>query len=60
MLFLRAGQYAECVNMLEGLADEEVDQYLQVNPKIVPLFEINVVEVVSPKGVTARQSRLDP
>ena len=28
--------YAECVNMLEGLADEEEDQYLQENPKIVP------------------------
>ena len=31
---------AECVNMLEGVADEEVFQYLQENPKIVPLFEI--------------------
>ena len=40
--------YAECVNMLEGLADEEVDQYLQENPKIVPLFEIDVAEAVSP------------
>ena len=39
--------YAECVNMLEGLADEEVDQYLQENPKIVPLFEIDVAEAVS-------------
>ena len=36
--------YAECVNMLEGLADEEVNQYLQENPKIIPLFEIDVVE----------------
>ena len=40
--------YAECVNMLEGLAYEEVDQYLQENPKIVPLFEIDVAESVSP------------
>ena len=40
--------YAECVNMLEGLADEEVDQYLQENPKIVPLFEIDVAEAVAP------------
>ena len=30
--------YAECVNMLEGLPDEEVDQYLQENLKIIPLF----------------------
>ena len=34
--------------MLEGLADEEVDQYLEENPKIVPLFEIDVAEGVSP------------
>ena len=40
--------YVECVNMLEGLANEEVDQYLQVNPKIVPLFEIDIAKVVSP------------
>ena len=40
--------YAECVNMLEGFVDEEVDQYLQENPKIVPLFEIDVAEAVAP------------
>ena len=40
--------YAESVNMLEGLADEEVDQYLEENLKIVSLFEIDVAEVVSP------------
>ena len=40
--------YAESVNMLEGLTDEEVDQYLEKNPKIVPLFEIDVAEVISP------------
>ena len=34
--------------MLEGLADEEVYQYLQENPKIVPLFEIDVAEAVAP------------
>ena len=40
--------YAECINMLRGFADEEVDQYLEENPKIVPLFEIDVAEAVSP------------
>ena len=30
------------------LADEEVDHYLQENPKIVPLFEIDVAEAVAP------------
>jgi hypothetical protein len=34
--------------MLEGLADEEEDQYLQENLKIVPLFEIDVAEAISP------------
>ena len=34
--------------MLEGLADEEVNQYLQENLKIVPLFEIDVAEAISP------------
>ena len=34
--------------MLEGLADEKVDSYLEENPRIVPLFEINVTEVVGP------------
>ena len=40
--------YAESVNMLEGLADEEVDRYLDENPRIVPLFEVDVAEAVSP------------
>ena len=34
--------------MLEGLADEEVDRYLDENPKIVPLFEVDVAKAVSP------------
>ena len=34
--------------MLEGLADEEVNEYLQENSKIVPLLEIDMAEVVSP------------
>ena len=32
--------------MLDGLADNELDRYLEENPWIVPLFEIDVVEVV--------------
>ena len=39
--------YTESVNMLEGLADEEDDQYLKENPKIVSLLKIDVVEAVS-------------
>ena len=34
--------------MMEELAHEEVDQYLEENPKIVPLFEIDVAEIIAP------------
>ena len=30
--------------MLEGLEDEELERYLDENPRIVPLFEIDVGE----------------
>ena len=52
--------YAECVNMLEGLADEEEDQYLQDNPKIVPLFEIDVAEAVSPYVLQPDETDAEP
>ena len=44
--------------MLDGLADEEVNQYLEENPKIVPLFEVDVAKVVMPY-VTNREEELD-
>ena len=34
--------------MLEGLADEEVDRYLEEYSKTVPLFEVDITEVVIP------------
>ena len=34
--------------MLDGLADEIVDQYLEEHPKIVPLFEVDVANAVMP------------
>ena len=40
--------YAEEVHMLDGLADEEVDHYLEENPKLIPLIEIDGIEVVNP------------
>ena len=36
--------YAEEIHMLEGLEDEELELYLDENPRIVPLFEIDVGE----------------
>ena len=40
--------YAEITNMLDGLADEEIDQHLEEHPKIVLLFDVNVAEVIKP------------
>ena len=34
--------------MLDGLADDEVDRYMDEHPKIVPLFEVDVAEIVTP------------
>ena len=40
--------YAEAVNMMEGLDEGEVNQYFEENPKIIPLFEIDVVDIITP------------
>ena len=34
--------YAEEIHMLEGLEDEQLEHYLDENPRIVPLFEIDI------------------
>ena len=39
--------YAESINMLEGLAEEEVDRYLDEHSRIVPLFEVDVTEAIT-------------
>ena len=52
--------YAESVNMLAGLADEEVDRYLEENPRIVPLFEVDVAEAVSPYIVQTEEAGEEP
>ena len=41
-------QYVESINMFDGLADEEVDRYLEEHPKIVRLFEVDMAEAVTP------------
>ena len=38
--------YAEGVHMLDRLADEEVDEFLEDHPTIIPLFEINAISAV--------------
>ena len=34
--------------MLDGLADDEVDDFLHDHPTIIPLFEINAIPTVEP------------
>ena len=38
--------YAEGVHMLDGLTDEEVDDFLEDHPTIIPLFEIDVISAI--------------
>ena len=44
----RTPLYAESINMLKGLTIEEVDRYLDEHRKLIPLFEVDVVEAVTP------------
>ena len=58
--------YAEGVHMLDGFADEEVDHFLEEHPKIVPLFEIDVITAIGSSiakaatGEILNQSDPDP
>ena len=38
--------YAEGVHMLDGLADDEVHDFLEDHPTIIPLFEIDAISAV--------------
>jgi hypothetical protein len=40
--------YAESVNMLAGLTEEEAETFLLENPTLVPLYEIDVVKEAEP------------
>ena len=54
--------YAEGVHMLDGLADDEVEDFLGDHPTIVPLFEINAMsptEQAPEAGVTEEVSPQD-
>ena len=38
--------YTEGIHMLDGLADEEVDEFLEDHPTIIPLFEIDAISAI--------------
>ena len=51
--------YAEGVHMLNGLADDEVDDFLDGYPTIIPLFKINAIPTVEPaKGEDVTEETL--
>ena len=50
--------YTESINMLDGLAVDKVNRYLDEHPKIVPLFEVDIAEAITPY-VTYRGKELD-
>ena len=33
--------------MMEGLDEVEEDQYFEDNPKIIPLFEVNILQMLT-------------
>ena len=58
--------YTEGVHMLNGLADEEMDDFLEDHPTIIPLFEIDAISAVGTPldeevtGDTLSQDEPDP
>ena len=40
--------HVEVVNMMEGLEEIEEKQYFNDNPKIIPLFEVDIVQALTP------------
>ena len=53
--------YAEGVHMLDGLAEEEVDHFLEDHPQIVSLFDIDIVTVIGPyvSEATGEEQEID-
>ena len=39
---------AKSVNMMEGLDKGEANQYFEEKPKIIPLFKIDIVDIITP------------
>ena len=55
--------YAEEVHILKGLDDEELKTYLEEHPRIMPLFEIDVIEMAraytTPRTIGAQECEPD-
>ena len=51
--------YVEEINMLEGLEDTELEAYLDGNPQIIPLFEMDVLEAASEYAPTSMRQDVE-
>ena len=49
----------ESVNMLEGLTEEEAERYFSDHENIIPLYEVNVVELAGPYQTEFSQERAE-
>ena len=49
--------YAKEFHMLEGLNDKELENYLEENPQIVPLFDIDIIEMAGLTFTTPTTAR---
>ena len=57
--------YAESVNMMEGLDEDEENRYFDDNPKIIPLFQIDILQTLTPyvdsqEDGAQQQAKLEP
>mgnify|MGYP007129553831 CR=1 FL=1 len=52
--------YAEDINMLEGVDDMELEAYLEEHPRIIPLFEIDVIETATNYATTDWEEAYEP
>ena len=52
--------YAEDINMLEGVDDTELEAYLEEHPRIIPLFEIDVIETATNYATTDWEEAYEP
>ena len=51
--------HAEAVNMMEGLDEVEENHYFNDNPKIIPLFEVDILQALTPYMDSQEELPLD-
>ena len=51
--------HTEAVNMMEGLDEVEENHYFNDNPKIIPLFEVDILQALTPYVDSQEELSLD-